>query len=336
MSERSILLAHGGGGRLARDLVRETFLSRFRHEALARLADSAVLEMPGGRSAFTTDSYVVKPLFFPGGDIGRLAVCGTVNDLAAVGAEPRYVSCGFIIEEGFDISSLERIASSMQAAAAEAGVAVVTGDTKVVERGGADGIFINTAGIGMVLPGLDLSPEKIRVGDRIILSGGIGEHGLAVMIQREGLKFDSDLRSDCAPLNRLAADVLAASDRVRFMRDPTRGGLAAVLNEAAEGRPWGFLIEEEAIPVCDAVRGLSETLGLDPLQIANEGKMAIVTAPEDADKVLAAVRANPLGAGGRIIGEVVPKPAGRVVVRSAVGGLRIADMPAGEPLPRIC
>ncbi len=336
MNDDRILLAHGSGGKLTHDLIREVFLPRFRGEALGKLADAAVLEMPGGRLAFTTDSYVVKPLFFPGGDIGKLSVCGTVNDLSVVGAVPRFISCGFIIEEGFERASLERILDSMREAAAEAGIEVVTGDLKVVERGGADGLFINTAGIGLVPAGVDLGVEKIRGGDKVLLNGGLGEHGLAVLIQREGLKFQSEIRSDCAPLHRLAADLLRASAKVRFMRDPTRGGLATTLNEAAGGREWGIRIEEGAVPACDAVRGLCEILGLDPLYVANEGKLVAVVAPEDADRVLAAMRTNPLGAGGRIIGEVVERPKGRVVIRSAIGGLRIAEMLTGEPLPRIC
>jgi len=336
MNDDRILLAHGSGGRLTHDLVRDVFLPRFRGEALGKLADAAVLEMPGGRLAFTTDSYVVKPLFFPGGDIGKLSVCGTVNDLSVVGAVPRFISCGFIIEEGFERLSLERILDSMRDAAAAAGVEVVTGDTKVVERGGADGLFINTAGIGVVPAGVDLGADRIRVGDRVLLNGGLGEHGLAVLVQREGLKFQSEIRSDVAPLNRLAADLLRAAPGIRFMRDPTRGGLATTLNEAAAGRKWGIRVEEEAVPVCDAVRGLCEVLGLDPLYVANEGKLVAVVAPADAERALAAMQAHPLGAGGRIIGEVVEKPKGRVVVRSAVGGLRIADMLTGEPLPRIC
>jgi len=336
MNDDRILLAHGSGGRLTHDLIRQVFLPRFRSEALGKLADSAVLDSPGSRLAFTTDSYVVKPLFFPGGDIGKLSVCGTVNDLSVVGAAPRCLSCGFIIEEGFALPLLERIADSIRAAAAEAGVEVVTGDTKVVEKGGADGLFINTAGIGVVPPSVDLSADRIRPGDRVLINGGIGEHGLAVLVQREGLRFQSEIRSDCAPLHRLAADILRASPGVRFMRDPTRGGLATTLNEAAGGREWGILIDEEAVPVCDAVRGLCEILGLDPLYVANEGKLVAVAAAAEADRVLAAMRANPLGAGSRIIGEVVEKPRGRVVVRSAIGGLRVADMLTGEPLPRIC
>jgi len=279
---------------------------------------------------------VVKPLFFPGGDIGRLSVCGTVNDLAVMGAVPRFISCGFILEEGLDLSTLERVLDSMRAAADEAGVEVVTGDTKVVEKGGADGLFINTSGIGAMPPGVDLSTGKIRPGDRVLVSGGIGEHGLAVLIQREGLRFQSSIRSDCAPLHGLAAEILRASTGLRFMRDPTRGGLATTLNEVVERKEWGIRIDEEAVPVCDAVRGLCEVLGLDPLYVANEGKLVAVAAPEDADRVLAAMKAHPLGAGTRIIGEVLDKPKGRVVIRSAIGGLRIADMMTGEPLPRIC
>jgi hydrogenase expression/formation protein HypE len=336
MSSDRILLGHGSGGRLSHDLLRAVFLPRFRGEALGKLADAAILEVPGGRIAFTTDSFVVKPLFFPGGDIGRLSVCGTVNDLAVMGAVPRYLSCGFILEEGMELATLERVLDSMRAAADEAGVEVVTGDTKVVERGGADGLFINTSGIGIVPPGVDLSAGKIRVGDRVILSGSIGEHGVAVLAQREGLRFQSPVRSDCAPLQGLAAAVLKSPEGVRFMRDPTRGGLATTLNEIVERREWGLRIDEDAVPVAEPVRGLCEVLGLDPLYVANEGKLVAVTAPEDAGRALDAIKAHPLGAGGRIIGEVVEKPKGRVAIRSSIGGLRIADMLTGEPLPRIC
>jgi len=338
MNDERLLLAHGGGGRLSRELLRDVFLPRFRSGILARLEDAAVLEAPGERLAFTTDSYVVHPLFFPGGDIGRLAVFGTINDLAVMGAVPRYLSCGFILEEGFERAVLERILDSMRGAATEADVEVVTGDTKVVERGKADGLFLNTAGIGAVPRGVELGADRIRPGDKVLLSGGLGEHGLAVLTQREGLKFRSEIRSDCAPIHRLCADLLRASapGGIRFFRDPTRGGLAATLNEAAAGRPWGIRIEEEAIPLREDVRGLCEILGLDPLHIANEGKLVAVAAPGEADRILQAMRANPLGARGAIIGEVVEKPAGRVVLRSAVGGLRILDLPAGEPLPRIC
>ncbi len=336
MGEDRILLAHGSGGKLTHDLVREVVLPRFRGKTLAELGDSAVLARPEGRLAFTTDSYVVKPLFFPGGDIGRLSVCGTVNDLAVAGAVPLYLSCGFIIEEGLDRQTLEKIADSMQAAAAEAGVEVVAGDLKVVEKGGADGLFISTSGIGVVPPSVDLSADRIRPGDRILINGGIGEHGLAVLVQREGLRFESELRSDCAPLQGLAAEILRVSPGVRFMRDPTRGGLATTLNEIVERREWGVLIDEETVPVGDAVRGLCEILGLDPLYVANEGKLVAVAAPGDAERVLAAMRAQPLGAGSRIIGEITDKFRGQVVVRSRIGGHRIAGMLAGEPLPRIC
>jgi len=397
-----ILLAHGSGGELSHELVERLFLRYFDNLILAHLDDSAVVEVGGGmqeargkkqeaefvrpascilhpascilhpdpdaRLAFTTDSYVVSPIFFPGGDIGKLAVCGTVNDLAMSGATPFYLSAGFILEEGLELADLERVVASMAATAQVAGVQIVTGDTKVVDRGKADRLFINTAGIGVVPVGVEISGDQVRPGDVIILSGTIGDHGMTIMSQREGLRFDSPLESDCAPLNGLVAAMLDAlpspfpprigGDRegaggprgglppqswggqrgaaIHCLRDPTRGGLATALNEVAGKSGVGIEIEEQAVPVRDAVRAACELLGLDPLYVANEGKLVAFVAPEVADEVLAAVRAHEYGREAAIIGRVTAEHAGRVVLRTALGARRILDMLVGEQLPRIC
>jgi hydrogenase expression/formation protein HypE len=347
-----ILLAHGSGGRLSHALIEQVFLARFANPVLARLEDAAVLAFAevgagGARLAFTTDSYVVSPIFFPGGDIGKLAVCGTVNDLAMSGATPLYLSAGFILEEGLALADLERVADSMAAAAAAAGVRIVTGDTKVVDHGKADRLFINTAGIGVVPPGVALGAERVRPGDALLVSGTLGDHGMTIMSQREGLRFDSPLVSDCAPLNGLVAalmDALARSGEeadcglqaLRFMRDPTRGGLATVLNEVAPSAGVGIEIEEGRLPVRDAVRAACELLGLDPLYVANEGKLVAFVAPEVAERALAALRAHAYGREAAIIGRVTEEHAGRVVLRTALGARRVVDMLVGEQLPRIC
>jgi hydrogenase expression/formation protein HypE len=289
------------------------------------------------RLAFTTDSYVISPLFFPGGDIGKLAVCGTVNDLAVTGAEPCYLSAGFIIEEGLPWETLERVVASMAAAASAADVQIVTGDTKVVNHGAADGLFINTAGVGFVPPGRELGPAQLRPGDQILVSGTLGDHGMAVMMQREGLEFSSSLVSDCAPLNALIADLLAACPAgIRCMRDPTRGGLVATLNEWAGASGLGLIIEEPEIPLRQEVRGACEILGLDPLYVANEGKVVIAVAPECADAALRALRAHPLGREAARIGRATADHPSRVVLRTSLGARRILDMLIGEQLPRIC
>jgi len=330
-----ILLAHGSGSRLSHDLIEKILAPPLSNPILSRMDDSAVLELCG-RVAFTTDSYVVSPIFFPGGDIGRLAVCGTVNDLAMSGARPLYISLALIIEEGLEIEELRRVIESVRETADEAGVIIVTGDTKVVNRGKADRLFINTAGIGLIEGEADISGANARPGDIIILSGGIGEHGMAVMSRREGLQFNLPVASDCAPLNHLAAGMLAASRRIHSLRDPTRGGLAATLNEFARQSGVGITIQEAEIPVHDGVRGACELLGLDPLYIANEGKLVAVVDPGDADTVLAAMKKNKYGGQAAIIGEVTAEHKGRVVMKTRIGSSRIVDMPAGEILPRIC
>ncbi|MDA8217404.1 MAG: hydrogenase expression/formation protein HypE [Dehalococcoidales bacterium] len=335
MAEDRVLLGHGSGGRLSHDLIQKVFTARFDSAALRQQDDSAVLDLPGGRLAFTTDSYVVKPLFFQGGDIGRLAVCGTVNDLAMVGALAQAVSTGFIIEEGFPVSDLERVVASMREAADEAGVEVVTGDTKVVERGGVDGLFVNTAGIGQVVSGAAVSGRNARPGDKIIVSGTIGDHGIAVVSAREGLSFTTNVVSDVAPLNHLV-QVMLEVGQVHALRDPTRGGLATTLNEIAAQSGVGMALTESALPVRNGVRAACEMLGFDPLYVANEGKLVAVVAPEVAEQIVDRMRATRYGEQAVVIGEVTSGPAGRVLMRTTIGGTRVVDMLAGELLPRIC
>jgi hydrogenase expression/formation protein HypE len=334
LEEERILLAHGGGGLMMKELV--ALLVDLVGGQEGALQDSAILEAPGGRLAFTTDSFVVHPLFFPGGDIGHLAVCGTVNDLAVCGAVPRYISLSMIVEEGFPVSDLERIASSIRSAAEEAQVTVVTGDTKVVDHGKADGVFINTAGIGMLPEGVSLSTESAEEGDRIIVSGNIGEHGLAILSRREGIDFGSELRSDAAPLSKLTVPLLEKHVGIRAMRDATRGGLAAVLNEIAADSGVCIRIDEERIPVSEAVRSGCELMGYDPLIIANEGKLVAVVESSQAEAVLESMRGMELGERAEIIGEVVSGPAGSVIMKTIYGGERIVDLPYGDLLPRIC
>ncbi|MDF1513013.1 MAG: hydrogenase expression/formation protein HypE [Anaerolineae bacterium] len=336
MTER-IMLAHGSGGVLSHELIRDVFARYFANPHLDALNDAAVLgTLPPGRLAITTDSYVVQPLFFPGGNIGELAVCGTVNDLAVAGATPLFLSAGFILEEGLPLETLTRIVISMAETAQRAGVQIVTGDTKVVDRGAADGVFINTAGLGVVPPGVDLSPQHLRPGDVLLINGPIGDHGMAVMMQREGLSFSSTLESDTAPLNHLIAEVLqAVPGQVRCMRDATRGGLATVLNEWAE-HGVGLHIVEQDIPVRDEVRAACEFLGLDPMYAANEGKVVIATAPDAAPDALAALRSHPLGQSAAIIGQVTEAHPGRVVLETPYGARRIVQMLTGAQLPRIC
>jgi hydrogenase expression/formation protein HypE len=333
--EDRILLGHGSGGKLSHDLIKGTFLKVLGNPILSKLDDSAVFDF-NGRLAFTTDSYVVSPIFFPGGDIGWLAVCGTVNDLSMVGAVPLYLSLSLIIEEGFPSQDLEKILLSIHKATEEAGVKVVTGDTKVVNRGNADKIFINTAGLGLVPDGMDISSSKCRIGDKIILSGTIGDHGIALLSQREGLSFETSLESDCAPLNRLVSEMADESKLIHALRDPTRGGLATTLNEFAESSNVGIRIEEEAVPVNDAVRAVCELMGFDPLYVANEGKLVAAVAPEDAEKLLDCIRQNRYGTQARIIGEVVSEHPRKVVMKTRLGTSRIVDMLTGELLPRIC
>ena len=332
-TDEKILLAHGSGGRLSHKLIDEVFLRDFDNPILAEKDDGAIVEIGGEKLAFTTDSYVVKPIFFPGGDIGKLSVWGTVNDLAVMGAEPLYISCGLIIEEGLEREILERITSSMAEAARLANVLVVTGDTKVVERGGADKIYINTAGVGRVKR--DLLLRGIESGDRIILSGSIGEHEISVLLARGELPFHSQIVSDLAPLNRLVSEILEV-DGVKFIRDPTRGGLATTLNEIAEGVKVGIMVEEEKIRVSEGVKAVCELLGLDPFYLANEGKMVVVVKGDCAGEVVERMRENPLGRESEIIGEVVGDLNGRVCLRTMIGGTRILDMLTGDQLPRIC
>ena len=329
------MLAHGSGGKLAHDIIRNSFVSSLSNPVLAQLDDSAVIET-GGRMAFTTDSYVVQPIFFPGGDIGKLAVCGTINDLAMVGATPLYLSLAFIIEEGLPLNDLKKVVSSIKEAAKEAGVTVITGDTKVVNRGTADKLFINTAGIGTVPAGLNVSGHNARPGDRLILSGTVGDHGIAVLSQREGVNFATELKSDCAPLNGLVAEMLRASDNIHCLRDPTRGGLATTLNEIAEQSSVSLRIDEDKIPVREQVASACEMLGLDPLYVTNEGKLISAVAPEDAEKVLKQMKKHRYGRDAAIIGEVKEENPGRVVMKTGLGTTRIIDMLVGEPLPRIC
>jgi hydrogenase expression/formation protein HypE len=331
-----VLLGHGSGGTLSAELLRDVFLPALGNPVLTQLNDQAVVSVGGVRLAFTTDSFVVKPLFFPGGDIGSLAVHGTVNDLAMGGATPLFLSAAFIIEEGFAMDDLRRIVTSMQSAAAAAGVQVITGDTKVVERGKGDGLFINTTGIGLVPYSLDLSADRARPGDKVLLSGSIGEHGIAILAQREGLEFETAIQSDSAALHTLVAAVLRTTSAIRCMRDPTRGGLSSTLNEIAAQSRVGIEIEEAAIPVREEVRGACELLGLDPLYVANEGKLVAIVAASAADAVLDAMRKHPLGQLAQIIGTVNGANRGLVTMRTTLGTTRIVDMLAGDQLPRIC
>jgi hydrogenase expression/formation protein HypE len=333
--EDKILLAHGSGGRLAHQLVSEGFVKAFDNPLLAKLDDAAVFDLKG-RLAFTTDSYVISPIFFPGGDIGKLAVCGTVNDLATSGAKPLYLSLSLIIEEGLPQSDLNRIVASIQKSAREAEVEIVTGDTKVVNRGSADRLFINTAGIGIIADGVNISGSNARPGDKVILSGTIGDHGIAVLSQREGLSFTTRLESDCAPLANMVAEMLSVSPNIHCLRDPTRGGLATTLNELATQSKIGIRIEEDKVPVREEVVGACEMLGLDPIYIANEGKLVAIVPAEDAESILDIMRGNRYGTKAAIIGEATTEHPGRVVMKTSLGTSRIIDLLVGDPLPRIC
>jgi len=330
-----VVLGHGSGGRLSAELMQSIFLPAFENPVLARLDDQAIVEVNGLRLAMTTDSFVVKPLFFPGGDIGSLAVHGTINDLAMGGAKPLFLSAAFILEEGLSIDVLRRVVNSLHAAARKAGVEIVTGDTKVVEKGSGDQLFINTTGIGLVPNGLQLSADRARPGDKVLLSGSIGEHGITILAQREGLEFESPVESDSVALYELVADMLRGSNEIRCMRDPTRGGLSSTLNEIAEKSRVRIQLEESAIPIRDEVRGACEMLGLDPLYVANEGKLIAIVAPDAADAVLQAMKANPLGRNAQLIG-VVAEGSPLVTIRTALGTSRMVDMLAGDQLPRIC
>lgn len=339
--DETVLLGHGSGGTMMKRIIDEVFFEAYADEELLEGNDAASLPAPaaGERIAYSTDSFVVTPHFFPGGDIGRLAVCGTVNDVATSGAVPKYLSCGFILEEGFPVADLKRICKSMAEMAKEAGVHIVTGDTKVVNRGHGDGVFINTSGIGFIPEGVNLSGAFCKPGDKILVTGTIGDHGITIMSCREELSFNADIQTDAAPLNHLIAEVIAAAPDTRCFRDPTRGGLASTLNELAAQSGVDFIVEEGAVPVKDAVLGACEMLGYDVYQVANEGKMVCVVPAEQAEAALAAMRANKYGADAAIIGEVVETPEERdprVSIRTGFGALRIMDMLVGEQLPRIC
>jgi hydrogenase expression/formation protein HypE len=339
LRDERITLSHGSGGKATHNLIEGVFAPAFSNPLLDPMDDAATFGVngTGQRLAFTTDTYVVSPLFFPGGDIGKLAIHGTINDLAMAGAEPLYLSVGFILEEGFAISDLRRIVASMAQAASEAGVAIVTGDTKVVQRGKADGIFINTAGIGIARATRQIGQTQLQPGDKVLLSGPIGDHGIAIMLAREELEIETDIESDTAPLHTLTAALLkVAGEGVHCMKDPTRGGVATALNEMALGSEVSIALDESTIPVRQGVRGACEILGLDPLTIANEGKLLAIVSAEKAEAALAAIRAHPLGHEAAIIGSVQAEPAGLVFLRTDIGGMRVLDMLVGDPLPRIC
>lgn len=341
MKDTQVLLGHGSGGTMMKRIIDEVFFAAYAGEELAEGNDAASLPAPalGERIAFSTDSFVVTPHFFPGGNIGKLAICGTVNDVATSGAVPKYLSCGFILEEGYPIEDLKKICATMAETAAEAGVHLVTGDTKVVNRGHGDGVFINTSGVGFIAPGVDLSGAYCKPGDKILVTGTLGDHGITIMSCRESLSFDAPVESDAAPLNHLIAEVLAAAPQTRCFRDPTRGGLASTLNELAAQSNVDMLVEEQRIPVKDAVLGACDMLGYDVLQVANEGKMVCVVPADQAEAALAAMKANKYGADAAIIGEVAACDEARgpkVYLQTAFGSRRILDMLVGEQLPRIC
>jgi hydrogenase expression/formation protein HypE len=333
---KNVVLAHGSGGKLSHQLIQKMILPAFRNDLLEPLHDGAIFSVNGTELAFSTDSYVVKPIFFPGGDIGKLAVHGTVNDLAMCGAEPLYLSAAFIIEEGFSMQDLSLILQSMRQAADVAGVSLVTGDTKVVDRGKGDQIFINTAGIGAVHPGVCIHPSRAQVGDKIIVSGEIAVHGIAIMSAREGLEFETQIASDTAPLNGLVETIFAASENIHVLRDPTRGGVTSAVTEIAEAAQVGIRLVERSLPISEEVKGACEILGLDPLYVANEGKLLAFVPPDEADRVLSAMRSHPLGEKAVVIGDVVADHPGMVTMKTHVGGTRVVDMLSGEQLPRIC
>ncbi|HWD18258.1 MAG TPA: hydrogenase expression/formation protein HypE [Verrucomicrobiae bacterium] len=333
---QEIVLGHGSGGKLTHRLIEKLILPAFRNPLLEPLHDGAVFPINGVKLAFSADSYVVKPIFFPGGDIGALAVHGTVNDLAMCGARPLYLSACFIIEEGFPMQDLWRILQSMRDAASAAGVSLVTGDTKVVDRGKGDQIFINTSGIGQVFPDVNIHPGRATVGDKIIVSGEIAVHGIAIMSVREGLEFETEIASDTAPLGGLVETIFAATRNVHVLRDPTRGGVTSAVSEIAEAAKVGIRLQEQALPLSEEVKGACEILGLDPLYVANEGKLLAVVPAAEADRVLAAMRGHPLGRHAAVIGEVVADHPGMVIMKTRIGGTRVVDMLSGEQLPRIC
>lgn len=333
---KEIVLAHGSGGKLSHQLIEKLVLPQFQNELLEPLHDGAIFSLNGERVAFSTDSYVVSPIFFPGGDIGKLAVHGTVNDLAMCGARPLYLSASFILEEGLPMEDFWRVVQSMHAAADAAGVKFITGDTKVVDRGKADKIFINTSGIGLVPAETNIHPARATIDDKIILSGPIAVHGIAIMSVREGLEFETEVASDTAPLHELVAAMLARKIDIHVLRDPTRGGVTSALTEIAQTAKVGMLLDEGSIPISEEVKGACEILGLDPLYVANEGKLLAIVAAEDADRVLKILRSHSLGTEAAIIGEVVNEHPGLVMMKTRVGGTRVVDMLSGEQLPRIC
>lgn len=335
-NQAQVLMGHGSGGKLSGDLIRDVFLPAFNNPVLDQLNDSAIIPFNGSKLAFTTDSFVVDPVFFPGGNIGSLAIHGTVNDLAVSGARPIFISAAFILEEGFPLDELKRIVASMQRACEESGVTLVTGDTKVVDNGKGDSIFITTSGIGAMETSHRISVDRAQPGDKIILSGAIGNHGIAILSVREGIEFGTELQSDSASLVSSIQEILEVSSNIHCLRDPTRGGLSSTLNEIAQASKVGIELDETSIPIWDEVRGACELLGLDPLYVANEGKFVAAVAPQDADKILQKLRKNPLGHEAAIIGEVVEEHSEMVLMRSPIGGKRVIQMLQGEQLPRIC
>jgi len=332
----NVVMAHGGGGRLMQQLIEGIFVPAFSNDLLSQRHDGAVFSLGGKRLAFTTDSYVVQPLFFPGGDIGTLAVDGTANDLAMCGARPLHLSVGFILEEGLPMDDFWRVVQSMREAADAAGVTLVTGDTKVVDRGKADKIFINTSGIGIVPKGVNIGPKRAKPGDKIIVSGTIATHGIAIMSVREGLEFETEIASDSAPLNGLVEAIFATGKDIHVLRDPTRGGVTSALSEITQSAGTGMLLDEARIPISEEVKGACEILGLDPLYVANEGKLLAIVPADAADAILAAMQAHPRGRDSAIIGEVTADNAGFVLMKTRIGGSRVVDMLSGEQLPRIC
>jgi hydrogenase expression/formation protein HypE len=336
ISGKYIGMAHGSGGKLSHDLIKNVIAKEFKNPILDMLHDGAKLNIDGARLAFTTDGYVVKPRFFPGGDIGKLSVCGTVNDLAVTGAEPLYLSAGFVLEEGFSLDELERIVRSMAETAASACVHIVTGDTKVVEKGAVDGIFINTAGIGRIFAGVNIDACRVKPGQEIIINGYLGDHAVAVMSERHGLNLPETIISDCAPLNSLVKLILETDPNTIMLRDPTRGGLATTLNEIASQARAGIMIEEDKIPIRPEVKAVCDILGFDPLYLANEGKLIVITENYTSQEVLSAMRSHPLGKDAQIIGKVSKTPAGQVGLVTSIGSVRLLDMLTGEQMPRIC
>jgi len=335
--KETIVMGHGSGGKMMHDLIKSVFSSAFDNPALAAGNDAGLVTPQSTKSlAVSTDAHVVLPLFFPGGDIGKLAVCGTVNDVAMLGAKPEYLTAGFILEEGLAVETLQRVVASMAESAKEAGVQIVAGDTKVVERGKADGLYITTAGIGSVLPDTQIGGQYAKPGDKVIISGTLGDHGIAVLSARGELGFEADLKSDIAPLNQMIAEIVAASKHVHVLRDPTRGGLATSLNEIAKQSNVGITLDETKIPVQPVVQSACEMLGFDPLYVANEGKLIVIVAPEDADLVLETIKQNCYGSDASIIGEISAEPAGRVLMKTVIGTHRVVDILTGEMLPRIC